>query len=585
MNLFTNYVLISSILVNRVFCGLCKNDLYNLFTKQEINTPTIFASKNLSPKIMDRKGSFQEYEICEQESYRTILFNAFNCYSKQIVSKIKYEETAFIENNWKKNFASTDCGAKIVLSSNAIQNVAHAISRSKDEYMLSECAKSVWFTIELCETINILRFELENHELYSGSLQMFRMSAAHKFTSKSWQDLGNFTSTGNKKFVETFYPANNETFGRFVNVEILTNHGDEHFCTLTSFRVFGRTEYEFLAEDENQDSEANLLHPAIVDLPKSVVGDKLNKISVMSRHTTISDKYTRATNVVENYKYYYLNLRKDTCTDEMTVNMMQTTRTIESSISYPSNGEKNKVKDERNNKESILVGLNSRLKTMEKNATITSFLLKQLNHTVSVHTNDMERILEAVIKAKESFQETIKEMSSFRNKLKIINENEIKHDKFLKDSSQNMKLLVMGFLFLTLFTLHTVCNMDARFGSSEEVKLTKETGTMTQNMIEIKSVENKPDRRTTWCGRTTKGILPYSKPSLQLITEEQSFGRVPDKNLSEETLFEEVLDLFEKELPERKENYLEEKYLFQTNFSRHTNDVKIQRRATWCGTG
>ena len=74
--------------------------------------------------------------------------------------------------------------------------------------------------------------------------------------------------------------------------------------------MFGRTEYEFLAEDENQDSEANLLHPAIVDLPKSVVGDKLNKISVMSRHTTISDKYTRATNVVENYKYYYLNLRQ-----------------------------------------------------------------------------------------------------------------------------------------------------------------------------------------------------------------------------------------------------------------------------------
>lgn len=213
--------------------------------------------------------------------------------------------------------------------------------------------------------------------------------------------------------------------------------------------------------------------------------------------------------------------------------MMHTTRTLESSISYPLNDEKNKFKEERNNKESILVGLNSRLKTMEKNATITSYLIKQLNHTVSVHTNDMERILEAVIKAKESFQETIKEMSFFRNKLKIMNENEIKYDKFLKDSSQNMKLLVMGFLFLTLFTLQTVCNVDARFGSCEEVKLTKETGTSTHDLIETKSVKNKPDRRTTWCGRTTKGILPYcvsnNKPILQLIKEETRYVIVKKK--------------------------------------------------------
>ncbi len=47
-----------------------------------------------------------------------------------------------------------------------------------------------------------------------------------------------------------------------------------------------------------------------MEIPKSVVGDKLNKISVMSKHTKISDKYTRATNVIENYKYFYLNLRQ-----------------------------------------------------------------------------------------------------------------------------------------------------------------------------------------------------------------------------------------------------------------------------------
>ena len=82
--------------------------------------------------------------------------------------------------------------------------------------------------------------EVENHELYSGSPQHLRVSAALKFSapadSKAWQPLGNFTSAGEKKLVEIFQPLNNNTFGKFVRVEILSNRGDEHFCTLTSFR-------------------------------------------------------------------------------------------------------------------------------------------------------------------------------------------------------------------------------------------------------------------------------------------------------------------------------------------------------------
>jgi hypothetical protein len=48
--------------------------------------------------------------------------------------------------------------------------------------------------------------------------------------------LGEFTSTGEKKTAEVFQPDKNDTFGKFVKVEIKTNHGEEHFCTLTAFR-------------------------------------------------------------------------------------------------------------------------------------------------------------------------------------------------------------------------------------------------------------------------------------------------------------------------------------------------------------
>jgi hypothetical protein len=189
----------------------------------------------------------------------------------------------------------------------------------------------------------------------------------------------------------------------------------------------------------------------------------------------------------------------------MTVNMMEKSRSVESFTPTVSSlvNEKNRNREEGNNKESILVGINSRVRNMEKNATVTSYLLRQLNHTVTVHSTDMERILEAVIKAKESFQVTIQELAYFRNELKDVSENEVKYDRFVKESSQSMKLLVMGFLLLTLFTLNIVCSMDARIGICCQPKPTKDIGTMTTDIKVKDFIGCKGDRRTTWCGRST----------------------------------------------------------------------------------
>merc|ERR1739848_217336 len=87
-------------------------------------------------------------------------------------------------------------------------------------------------------------------------------------------------------------------------------------------------------------------------------------------------------------------------------------------------------------KETILVGLNSRVKTLEKNATLIKNIIKQLNTTVGVHTADMEGILEAVIKAKESFTGATKEVALFKAKMKAMSEADAKFDKFMEDTSQ-----------------------------------------------------------------------------------------------------------------------------------------------------
>ena len=118
------------------------------------------------------------------------------------------------------------------------KNAHHLISRSNDEYLLSECSKQVWFTIELCETIKVVRFELENHELYAGSPRELGISVATKYSTsaRNWVALGNFTSTGQKKAAESFENPRGNVFGKFVRVEILSYYGEEHYCTLTSLR-------------------------------------------------------------------------------------------------------------------------------------------------------------------------------------------------------------------------------------------------------------------------------------------------------------------------------------------------------------
>ena len=63
----------------------------------------------------------------------------------------------FEKNEWKKNFASIECGAKLVRSSENVKHPHHLITRNADEYLLYSCQEASYFVIELCETIKMIR--------------------------------------------------------------------------------------------------------------------------------------------------------------------------------------------------------------------------------------------------------------------------------------------------------------------------------------------------------------------------------------------------------------------------------------------
>ena len=94
---------------------------------------------------------------------------------KQAVSNFNAAETSVDEADKehlllqrRKNYASTDCGAKLISFNPEANNPSHILSENKDEYMLNACSRRVWFIIELCEPIQITNFELANFELFSN---------------------------------------------------------------------------------------------------------------------------------------------------------------------------------------------------------------------------------------------------------------------------------------------------------------------------------------------------------------------------------------------------------------------------------
>ncbi len=57
----------------------------------------------------------------------------------------------------QKNYASPDCGAKILAANSEAEHTGAILDPSRDEYFLSICSAKIWFVIELCEAIQAQR--------------------------------------------------------------------------------------------------------------------------------------------------------------------------------------------------------------------------------------------------------------------------------------------------------------------------------------------------------------------------------------------------------------------------------------------
>lgn len=162
-----------------------------------------------------------------------------------------------------KNYASPDCGAKIVATNPESRSARNVLVSTRDEYMLNTCTSRIWFVVELCEAIQAKKIELANFELFSSSPKDFSVYVSDRFPTRDWSSVGHFTAK-DERDIQNFV-LQPHLFGKFIKIELHSHYGSEHFCPISLFRAYGTSEFEVLetetdvqvpiADDEDNENE------------------------------------------------------------------------------------------------------------------------------------------------------------------------------------------------------------------------------------------------------------------------------------------------------------------------------------------
>ncbi|KAM8874829.1 LOW QUALITY PROTEIN: SUN domain-containing ossification factor [Spinachia spinachia] len=163
-----------------------------------------------------------------------------------------------VQKNFKNNYASVECGAKMLSANTEAKSTAAILMENMDLYMLNPCSNKIWFVIELCEPIQVKQLDIANFELFSSTPKDFLVSISDRYPTNKWVKLGTFHAR-DERIVQSFpldeqlYAKYVKMFIKYIKVELLSHFGSEHFCPLSLIRVFGTSmveEYEEISDSQ-----------------------------------------------------------------------------------------------------------------------------------------------------------------------------------------------------------------------------------------------------------------------------------------------------------------------------------------------
>ena len=115
-----------------------------------------------------------------------------------------------------KNYASLECGAKVISANEGASNRIALLKEDKDVYMLNQCNVKAWFIVELCERIEIDSIDLANFEMFSSTPESFDVYVSSRYPTREWQHTGQFHGKPEKQVHN--YPFEERFYAKFVKV-------------------------------------------------------------------------------------------------------------------------------------------------------------------------------------------------------------------------------------------------------------------------------------------------------------------------------------------------------------------------------
>uniref|UniRef100_A0A8D0CET6 SUN domain-containing ossification factor n=1 Tax=Scleropages formosus TaxID=113540 RepID=A0A8D0CET6_SCLFO len=203
--------------------------------------PDVPVVKETDPSVPSKEDipTFDEWKkkVMEVEKEKSQSLHTTSSGSSHTVKKV--------QKNFN-NYASVECGAKILSANAEAKSTSAILMENMDLYMLNPCSTKIWFVIELCEPIQVKQLDIANFELFSSTPKDFLVSISDRYPTNKWIKLGTFHAR-DERTVQSF-PLDEQLYAKYVKLFIVG-----HFCPLSLIRVFGTSmveEYEEIAEPQ-----------------------------------------------------------------------------------------------------------------------------------------------------------------------------------------------------------------------------------------------------------------------------------------------------------------------------------------------
>ncbi|KAJ2558110.1 hypothetical protein EV175_000955 [Coemansia sp. RSA 1933] len=170
------------------------------------------------------------------------------------------------------NFASADCAAVVLKANKEAKGQTAILNPKKDQYMLNECmADDKFVIVELCDDILIDTLVLGNYEFFSSTFKDTMVYVSDRYPPKNntWTPLGHFQARNNRD-AQVFPVHDPPIWAKYIRVDFLSHYGNEHYCPLTVFKVYGTTQMEQYRKEEDEEDfaeTATLTVEALVGSP------------------------------------------------------------------------------------------------------------------------------------------------------------------------------------------------------------------------------------------------------------------------------------------------------------------------------